>query len=120
LETKVAQRFFLFIVGLHLYYRSLYIECYRMFDCSISWYLWGCAIFNDGLRSQYVLYIVCNRFWYEVRTKMLLQSVTCSKIGCKFMVIIINGYLSSIFSITYKFVFSISLRGTIYCLPRHY
>jgi len=26
------------------------------------------------------------------------------------MVIIINGYISSIFSITYKFVFSISLR----------
>jgi hypothetical protein len=67
LETKVAQRFFLFIVGLHLYYWSLYIECYRMFDCSISWYLWGCAILNDGLRSQYVLYTVCNRFWYEVR-----------------------------------------------------
>jgi hypothetical protein len=37
--AKVAQRFFLFIVGLHLYYWSLYIECYRMFDCSISWYL---------------------------------------------------------------------------------
>jgi hypothetical protein len=55
--AKVAQRFFLFIVGLHLYYWSLYIECYRMFDCSISWYLWGCAILNDGLRSQYVCVI---------------------------------------------------------------
>jgi hypothetical protein len=42
---------------------------------------------------------------------MLLQSVTCNKIGCKFMVIIMNGYLSLIFSITYKFVFPISLRG---------